>query len=126
MKNLVLVIMLSMVATMVNAQFSGISSAISNKDAAALSNFFGTSVEITTPEADAVFNKAEAISVMKKFFATYNPSSFKLVHQGSSKGKASEYAIGDMKAAGKSFRVFIYINETSGKTVIEQIQFEQD
>ncbi len=126
MKNLILVIIISMVTTVVNAQFSGISSAISNKNATALAEYFGTSVEITTPDADDVFDKVEAKSVIDKFFVSYKPSSFRLVHQGSSKGRASEYAIGDMKASGKTFRVFIYINETNGKTVIEQIQFEQD
>jgi hypothetical protein len=48
------------------------------------------------------------------------------VHQGASKGKASIYAIGELSASGKKFRVFIYINETAGKTMIQQIEIETE
>lgn len=126
MKNIIFLILFSVVTTVANAQFSGISSAISSKDATALSSFFDAQVEITTPDQDDVFSKSEATDIIKSFFAKYNVTAFKLEHQGSSKGKDSEYAIGDMTASGKKFRVFIYVIETSGKTVIQQIQFEQN
>ncbi|MFK7949553.1 MAG: DUF4783 domain-containing protein [Saprospiraceae bacterium] len=126
MKNLVLLFLFTIIGTVANAQFSGISSAISNQNASELSKFFDTQVEITTPDKDDIFSKAEATDVMKSFFTNYKVTSFKLQHQGSSKGKSSEYAIGDMVASGKKFRVFIYISEKSGSTLIEQIQFEQD
>ena len=126
MKNLFFLILFSILSTAATAQFSGITNAISNKDAAALSNFFDANVEITTPDEDDTFAKTEAIKVMQSFFTKYSVSSFSLEHQGASKGKASEYAIGNMVASGKHFRVFIYISENAGKTVIQQIQFEQD
>lgn len=126
MKNLVFLILFTIIGTVANAQFSGISNAISSKNATELSKYFDTQVEITTPDQDDIFTKAEATDVMKSFFAKYNVTSFKLQHQGSSKGKSSEYAIGDMVASGKKFRVFIYISEKSGNILIEQIQFEQD
>ncbi len=126
MKNLIFLILFTIVGTAANAQFDGISDAISSQNVTELSNFFGDQVEITTPNQDDVFSKSEATNIMKSFFATYKVTSFTLQHQGSSKGKSSEYAIGDMIASGKKFRVFIYVSEKSGKTIIEQIQFEQD
>ena len=126
MKNLFFLILFSILSTAATAQFSGIANAISSKDATALSKFFDANVEITTPDEDDTFAKADAIKVMQSFFTKYSVSSFSLEHQGASKGKASEYAIGNMVASGKRFRVFIYISETGGKTVIQQIQFEQD
>ncbi len=126
MKNVIFLFLFSILTTVASAQFTGISTAISGKDATALSNFFDTKVEITTPDEDNVFAKADATKVMQLFFTKYNPSSFTLQHQGTSKGKDSEYAIGEMKATGKTFRVFIYIAEKEGKTVIQQIQFEQN
>lgn len=126
MKNLIFLVLFSLVTIAANAQFDGIAKAINSKDAAALSNFFDAQVEITTPDEDDVFSKADAANVMKSFFSKYNVTVFKLQHKGTSKGKASEYAIGDMTASGKRFRVFIYISEIGGKTVIQQIQFEQD
>ena len=127
MKNLVFLILFTIVGTIANAQsqFSGISSAISNQNSTELSKYFDAQVEITTPEDDDTFSKAEATNVMKSFFAKYNVSSFNLEHQ-SSKGKGAEYAIGDMIASGKKFRVFIYVAEKNGKAVIQQMQFEQN
>ena len=81
---------------------------------------------LALPDQDDIFSKADAANVVKSFFAKYKVTSFSLKHQGSSKGKSSEYAIGDMVASGKKFRVFIYINENGGNTLIQQIQFEQD
>lgn len=126
MKNLVFLILFSIIGTVANAQFSGISNAISNQNVAELSKYFDAQVEITTPDQDDIFSKADATNVVKSFFAKYKVTSFDLKHQGSSKGKSSEYAIGDMVASGKKFRVFIYISENTGSTVIQQIQFEQD
>jgi hypothetical protein len=126
MKNLLFLILLSIGSTVATAQFDGIANAISSKDAVALSKFFDANVEITTPDQDAVFAKAEAVKVIQSFFTKYSVSSFSLEHQGASKGKSSEYAIGNMVASGKRFRVFIYVSETTGKTIIQQIQFEQD
>lgn len=126
MKNLVFLILFSIIGTAANAQFSGVSNAISGQNATELSKYFDAQVEITTPEQDDIFSKADATNVMKSFFTKYKVTSFSLQHQGSSKGKASEYAIGDMIASGKKFRVFIYISEKDGNTVIQQIQFEQD
>lgn len=126
MKNLFFLILFTIISTVANAQFNDIATAISNKNSTELSKYFDTQVEITTPDEDDIFSKAEATTVMKSFFETYSVTSFKLQHQGSSKGKSSEYAIGNMVASGKTFRVFIYISDKSGKTVIQQLQFEQD
>ena len=126
MKNIVLIILLAFAALDLNAQFSRISDAIKNQNVTELSKYFDTQVELTTPEKDGVYSKAEAISIMKSFFSTYKISSFTLRHQGSSKGKASEYAIGDMTASGSNFRVFIYLYEKDGQIFIQQLQFEKE
>lgn len=126
MKNLFFIILFSILSTAATAQFNGIANAISSKDVTALSNFFDANVEITTPDEDDIFAKTDATKVIQSFFSKYSVSSFGLEHQGASKGKSSEYAIGNMVASGKRFRVFIYICEKEGKTVIQQIQFEQD
>ncbi len=129
MKNLIFVILFSILGTVVNAQSSNfrvIEEAIATKNVSTLSKYFDDKVEITTPSQDDIFSKTDASKVMQSFFNSYNVSSFKLEHYGSAKGKSSEYAIGNMTASGQGFRVFIYISEKDGKTVIQQIQLEQD
>jgi orotate phosphoribosyltransferase-like protein len=126
MKNLILSICFLFAAAVANAQFAGISTAMDKGDAGALSQFFDAKIEITTPNQDGIFDKEQAKGIIQNFFATNKPNSFSIVHQGASKGKASIYAIGELSASGKKFRVFIYINETAGKTMIQQIEIETE
>ncbi len=106
------------------ANLSSVVDAINSGDAEKLSKFFDTKVEIGLFNKEKVYDKTGATAVLKDFFGKNKPSSFQMMHSGTSKGKASNYAIGSLVAGGKKFRVFLYMKDANSGVLIEQIQIE--
>jgi hypothetical protein len=108
-----------------SAVFNGIISAFKSGNAATLSNFFDTEVEIAVFDKDNIYSKAQAKTVMQKFFAKHKPTSFTKEHEGTSPS-GSNYCIGILKASTGTYRVFIHAKEAGGKKIIQQIQIERE
>ncbi len=98
--------------------------AISAGDATALGRFFDNSVEVSVSGKENIYSKAEAIEIVKGFFAKNRPKAFSQVHQGASKGKDSQYCIGDLTTTGGAFRVYIYIKNVGETSIIQEIRFD--
>lgn len=90
-----------------------------------ISSFMDETVEICLLNIDDFLDRDEAVKAVKDFYAKYSPKSFKVVHQGTSKGKGSQYFIGDLKTTdNESFRVFIALDSSGDKDLIQQLRFE--
>ena len=103
-----------------------ITSAIRRGDAAALGTYFDSQVELATPAGEDVYDKAEAVRRVTQFFAKHRPESFSQVHQGTSKSNDFEYIIGNMDAAGKTFRVYFYMRKAAGKYIVQELRFDEE
>jgi len=128
MKNFLFVILLAPSLAMVNADdftLSAITKAISDGNADALGQYFDANVEVAVMDKEQTYSKAEAVKVVKDFFAINKPSKFSQVHQGTSKGQDSEYCIGNLTASTGTFRVYIYMKVTGGKTTIQELRFDR-
>jgi hypothetical protein len=102
-----------------------VTKAISEGDAATLSSFFDNSVDITLIDKQQVYDKAQATNLLRDFFSKNKPRSFNTVHQGSAKGAASHYTIGDLSAISGSFRVYLYYKSAGDRPVIQEIRIEK-
>lgn len=102
-----------------------ISTAIQAGNAKAIAGYFDSNVEMTLPDEDGFYSKAQSEQVLKDFFSKNRPSGFKIMHQGDSGGN-SMYAIGTLTTASGSFRTYIFMKEVSGKYVIQQLKFTND
>lgn len=111
-------------APMQDDNLTAITSAISAGNADALGKFFDANVEVAVKDNERTYSKAEAIKVVKEFFAKNKPSNFKQVHQGASKGQDSKYVIGNLAANTGSFRVYVFMKVNSGNSVIQEIRFD--
>ncbi len=99
--------------------------ALTAGDAATLSRFFDETVEVSVLGQENIYSKAQAIEVVKNFFAKNHPKTFSQVHQGASKGKDSQYCIGDLTTTGgASFRVYIYFKAVGDASVIQELRFD--
>ncbi|MFT4760989.1 MAG: hypothetical protein ACI9XO_004875 [Paraglaciecola sp.] len=129
MKNLlfvfILIPMLSFATNPVDG-LSAISQAISAGDADALGTYFDAQVEISVLDNEDYYSKTEAVAVVKKFFAQHKPQSFKEMHQGTSKGKDSQYCIGNLVANGGTFRVYVYMKNSGAQPVIQELRFDKE
>lgn len=104
---------------------NAINQALSSGNADALGFYFDESIEVAILGEEDIYSKSEAIGKVKSFFAKNMPDGFSQVHQGSSKGNDSEYCIGNMKAGGTTFRVYVYLGNTKGKKVIQELRFDK-
>ena len=106
-------------------QLSEITNAISAGNADALGKHFDAKVEVAVKDVEKTYSKAEAITVVKDFFAKNKPTSFKQVHQGASKGQDSQYVIGNMTAQSGAYRVYVFMKVDGGKHVIQELRFDR-
>lgn len=130
MKNLLFVLLLMPLFSFSNKvddpSLDAITKAISGGNADALGQYFDTNVEIAVMDKEDTYSKADAVKAVKDFFAKNKPTSFKQVHQGSSKGQDSQYCIGNMATASGSYRVYIYMKVSGGKYIIQELRFDKE
>lgn len=125
MKTLVILFALLMPLSLEQPNMAAITKALSEGDAATLNSYLDNSVELTILASQNVYNKTQATAVMSDFFAKNKPRAFNAVHQGSSKGSASHYTIGDLSSATGSYRVYLYYKSVGDKPVIQEIRIEK-
>lgn len=114
------------VALQWNANLPDITKAISSGDADALGQYFDQSVEVAVLDQEDIYDKAQAVGVVKQFFAKNAPKSFSQVHQGASKGADSQYVIGNLNTSGGTFRAYVYVKTSGGKTLIQELRFDKE
>ncbi len=102
-----------------------VASAIRSGNAQALAAYFAPSIDLTVPESEGTYSKAQAELIVKGFFNANHPSAFVIQHQGSS-GEGSQFCIGSMTSTSGNFRVYFLIKTTGGTALITQLQFEAE
>ncbi len=113
------------VTLMTGQTLNDITRTIGEGDAATLGQYFDQSVEVGAMGKEDVYGKAEAINIVKAFFAKYKPQSFSRIHQGENESN-SQYCIGNMVTSGGSFRVYIYLNKSGSKLLVQEIRFDPE
>jgi len=111
----------------INAQtpqevLKGIETAIKNKDAVQLSQYFNKDLEITLLDYEKVCSKNQAQMVMKDFFARNPVSKFNLIHIGGS-GDAW-YGMGMYESNGNQFDTNVFIKKYGSVYLIDRFRFE--
>ena len=119
MKTLVFIFVFFMPSFLVTPNIAPITKALSEGDATTLGSYLDSSVELTVLASQNVYDKAQATNALRDFFAKNKPRSFNAVHQGSSKGSASHYTIGDLASASGTYRVYLYYRSVGEKLVIQ-------
>ena len=127
MKNLLFILLIAPSIAMVTPDNLGsISKAVSNGDASALSTYFDDKVEVSILDDENLLDKPEARKALESFFAKHKPQSYNQVHDGTSKGAGSKYTIGNLKANGKVYRVYVYMKVAGGNYTIQEISISED
>lgn len=102
-----------------------IAKALKTGNSAAVANFFNTTVDLTLPNNEGVFSKAQAELILKTFFANNKPSDFKVVHDGESKNNTL-YSIGNLTTSSGVFRTYILYQEKGTNIVILELRIESE
>ncbi len=109
-----------------NPGLEAIKTALGSGDLAKLSQFFGTSVELSFAEDGQAYSKTSAEAALRKFFGENKPKGFSQMHTGTSRGSNDQYCIGNLTTEGTTFRVYIYLKEAGGQTKIQELRFDEE
>lgn len=105
--------------------FADIESAISVGNADRFAKYLNSSVELELPgEVEGIYSKQQAVVILNRFFDKFPPSSFNIVHRGSSTA-GSKFAVGDYTTGEeKTFRVTVFVKKSGSQYLIQEIEFE--
>ena len=120
-----LTLMLLTSSNFLSNELERIGLAIQTGNSRELAKYFDNTVEITIYEKEETYSKAQAEMVLKDFFIKNRPSSFKIIHNGTS-GQGSQYGIGTLITDKGSFRTYIYLKQKGATPYIEELRFEID
>lgn len=126
MKTLLFLMFFSSLTTTNDFSLASITKAMNTGDAEALGQYFDNSIELSVLDNEDIYNKAQAIQIVKDFFSLHQPKSFSQLHHGSSPASDSQYCIGNLVTSDSTYRVYIYMKMSAGKTVIQEIRFDKE
>jgi pyridoxal/pyridoxine/pyridoxamine kinase len=105
--------------------FDEVVAAIKSANAAEVSKYFNSNVELTIFTSEGVYSKQQAEIIVKNFFAGNPPKNVVIQHKGSS-AQGSKYAIANYECAQGKYRVYIFMKESAGKMLIHELRFEKE
>jgi hypothetical protein len=103
---------------------AGISIAIKSGNAAELSKYMNSTVELLLLEKEDFYKKVVAETILKDFFDAYHTKDFVIRHQGARND--AQYAIGNLETEKGSFRVYILLKKVDQELLIHIIRIEPD
>jgi hypothetical protein len=103
---------------------SGISLAFRSGNAAELSKYFNSTVQILLLGKEDFYKKNVAETILKDFFTEYHTRDFVVKHDGGTSD--ARYAIGNLKTDNGEFRVYFLLKKVDSELLIHQIRIEPD
>lgn len=103
---------------------AGIAIAIKAGNAAELSKYMNSTIEILLLDKEDFYKKNVAETILKDFFAEYQTRDFTVRHQGAKND--AQYAIGNLKTDKGDFRVYFLLKKVDQELLIHQIRIESD
>jgi hypothetical protein len=103
---------------------SGISVAFKTGNAAELSKYMNSTIELLLLNKEDFYKKNSAETILRDFFAEYQAREFTVRHQGANND--AQYAIGTLKTSKGDFRVYFLLKKVDQDLLIHQIRIESD
>lgn len=89
-----------------------------------LSMFFDQNVDLTVLSTEGIYSRTQSKVILKNFFSTNTPATFKLEHQGGN--ESSKYIIGSLVSNENSYRVYFLYKKSGDNFKIQKIRIEND
>ena len=102
----------------------GISIAIKAGNAAELSKYMNSTIELLLLDKEDFYKKNVAETILNDFFVEYQAKDFTIRHQGAKND--AQYAIGNLKTEKGDFRVYFLLKKVDQELLIHQIRIESD
>ncbi len=110
-------------ASQLGAQnIDGVVSGIKAGNAVQITDNAGDTFSLTLLEKSSNYNKADAQSALKDFFAKNVVRGFEIKHKGNSPN--GQYAIGTLNTGNGNYRVNIFMKKEDGKELIKELRVQ--
>ncbi len=97
--------------------------AVKQGNAAGLSSYLNSRIELVLPGESGVFSKEQAHFILKNFFDKNKVTSFQVLHHGSRQN--ATFAIGQYKCPSENYRMYFLVKNSNNKPLIHQIRIEK-
>jgi hypothetical protein len=102
----------------------GISIAFKSGNAAELSKYMNSTIELLLLDKEDFYKKNLAETILRDFFSEHQAKDFTIRHQGAKND--AQYAIGNLTTSKGDFRVYFLLKRVGSELLIHQIRIEPD
>lgn len=103
-------------------ELEGIVGALNSGNAAQLSRYFDSRVDIALPEKSDNYSRTQAEMILRNFFGNCGVKNFEVKFTGESNG--SHYCIGILHTRSGDYRTKLFMKNKEGKEVVQEIGFQ--
>ena len=100
----------------------GVISALKSGNASELGRFFDDNVQLSLPDKNDTYSKAQAQLIIKDFFGNNKIKGFDVRHKGEQTG--GEYCIGTLSTSQGSFRTTVFAKNKGGKQLVNEVRIQ--
>jgi len=98
--------------------------ALSAGDAQALSGHLNKMIDLGIPGSEGTYSNTQATRILQDFFRKNPVVSVKITKQGDS-ADGSYFSLGEMKAGGKTYRVYYLLKSVDGEYKVQLLQIHE-
>jgi len=96
--------------------------ALRSGNAQELSRYVDDNIEISLPDKSDSYSRAQAVMVLKDFFAHNNVSGFELQFKGENGG--SQFCVGKLQTRSGDYRTTVFMKTKDGRQLVKEIRFQ--
>lgn len=97
-------------------------SALRAGNATEVGKYIDENVELTLPDKSDNYSKAQAIMILRDFFASNTVLSFEAKHTGDNSG--NQFCIGTLHTKSGDYRTTVFMKTKNGKQSVKEIKFQ--
>ncbi len=103
----------------------GVESAMRSGNAAAVSRYFGPSVDLTVNNSSSTYSRTQGEQVLRDFFARNAVRDFNIDYSGASTSSNSSFAVGTLQTSNGKYKVYISLRPADGGAVLKEVRIEK-
>lgn len=107
-----------------NGPVATIAHAFNTSNSALIASYFDSNIDLKILEDENIYSRQQARVLLFNFMNGAKPTGFVLKHEGGPEN--ARFAIGDLSAKGKVYRVYYLLKEKNSTTYIYKLRIELD
>ena len=96
--------------------------ALRTGNATEMAKYIDENVELSLPDKSDSYSKAQAIMILKDFFANNDVTGFDAKHKGDNGG--NQFCIGTLRTKSGNYRTTIFMKTKNGRQSVKEIRFQ--